>query len=156
MLPGGMTLAERITHDLTAAMKARDPLRVSTLRMAKAALQSREIDKRAPLDDAEALKVVQTLARQREDSITQYRAASRDELAEKESAELAVLQAYLPAEASDAEVEAAVEQAVSDTTAASMKDMGRVMKAALAILAGSGKPVDGRRVNDAVKRRLAG
>ena len=149
-----MTLVERITQDLTAAMKAQDAARTSTLRMAKAALKNKEIDKKAPLDDGEALKIVQGLVKQREDSVEQYVKANRPELADKERAEIALLKAYLPADVSDEEVAAAVEKAVAETGAASAKDMGRVMKAALAVLVASGKAVDGRRVNEAVRKRL--
>jgi uncharacterized protein YqeY len=150
-----MTLVERITQDLTAAMKAQDAARTSTLRMAKAALKNKEIDKKAPLDEAEALKVVQGLVKQREDSVEQYTKADRPELADKERAEIVILRAYLPAEVTDEEVAAAVEKALAETGASSAKDMGRVMKAALAALAASGKAVDGRRVNEAVKKRLS-
>jgi hypothetical protein len=150
-----MTLVERITQDLTAAMKAQDAARTSTLRMAKAALKNKEIDKKAPLDDAEALRIVQGLVKQREDSVEQYVKANRPELADKERAEIALLKAYLPAEVSDEEVAAAVEKAVAETGAASAKDMGKVMKAALAALAASGKAVDGKRVSEAARKRLA-
>jgi hypothetical protein len=149
-----MTLVERITQDLTAAMKAQDAARLSTLRMAKAALKNREIDKKAPLDEAEAQKILQGLVKQREDSVEQYAKAGRPELAEKEQAEIAVLKAYLPTEVSDEEIAAAVQKAVAETGATSAKDMGRVMKAAMAALAG--KPVDGKVVNEAVRRKLSG
>ena len=151
-----MTLVERITQDLTAAMKAQDAARTSTLRMAKAALMNKEIDKTAPLDDAEAVRVLQGLVKQREDSVEQYAKAGRPELAEKERAEIAVLKAYLPAEVTDEEIAAAVEKAVAETGAASPKDMGKVMKAALAALAAGGKPADGKRVNEAVRKRTRG
>ncbi len=151
-----MTLVERITQDLTAAMKAKDAARTSTLRMAKAAIMNKEIDKKGALDDAEAGKVLQGLVKQREDSAEQYTKAERPELAAKEQAELVVLKAYLPAEVSDAEVAAAVDKAVAETGAASVKDMGKAMKAALAALAASGKSVDGKRVNEAVKKKLSG
>ena len=150
-----MTLVERITQDLTAAMKAQDAARTSTLRMAKAALKNREIDKKAPLDEAEAAKIVQGLVKQREDSVEQYVKAQRPELADKERAEIVVLKAYLPAEVTDEEVAAAVEKAVAETGAVSAKDMGKAMKAALAVLAASGKAVDGRRVNEALRKRLS-
>ncbi len=151
-----MTVVERITQDLTASMKAQDAARTSTLRMAKAALKNREIEKHGALDDAEALRVLQGLVRQREDSAEQFLKGNRPELAEKERAEIAVLRAYLPAEVSEAEIASAVEAAVAETGASSPKDMGRVMKAALASLAAGGKSVDGRRVNEAVRRRLGG
>jgi len=150
-----MTLVERITQDLTAAMKAQDAARTSTLRMAKAALKNREIDKKAPLDEAEAMKVVQGLVKQREDSVEQYVKASRPDLADKERGEIVVLKAYLPADVSDEEVAAAVDKAVAETGAASAKDLGKVMKAALAAHAASGKAVDGKRVNEAVRKRLS-
>jgi uncharacterized protein YqeY len=149
-----MTLAERLAQDLSAAMKARDAARVSVLRMAKAALQNREIEKRAPLEEAEVVKVLQGLVKQREDSIEQFGKGNRTDLVEKERAEIAVLRAYLPPEASDADIAAAVEMAVTETAAASVKDMGKVMKAALGALQAAGKPVDGRRVNEAVRKRL--
>ena len=149
-----MTLVERITQDLTAAMKAQDAARTSTLRMAKAALMNKQIDKHGALDDAEAVKVLQTLVKQREDSAEQYAKGGRAELAEKERAEMALLKAYLPAEVTDEETAAAVEQAMAETGATSPKDMGKVMKAALASLAAGGKSVDGKRVNEAVKKRL--
>jgi uncharacterized protein len=150
------TVVERVNQDLTAAMKAKDAERTGALRMAKAALKNKEIDKMAALDEAEAIKVLQGLVKQREDSIEQFRKAGREELAAKEEAERAILAAYLPAEASDADIAAAVETAVAETQAASAKDMGKVMKAALARLAAGGKPADGKKVNDAVRRRLAG
>ncbi len=150
-----MTLVERVTQDLTAAMKSQDAPRTSALRMAKAALKNREIDKRSALDDAEAVRVLQGLVKQREDSIFQFRKANRPELVQKEQAELDVLRAYLPEEASEAEIEKAVETAVAETGASSAKDIGRAMKAALAELGKAGKPADGKRVNDAVRRRLA-
>ena len=149
-----MTLVDKLKQDLTAAMKAQDAPRTSALRMAKAALMNKEIDKKAPLADEEAEKVLQSLVKQREDSIFQFRKANRPELVQKEEAELAILRAYLPAEASDAEIEAAVEAAIKETGAATQKDMGRAMKAALAALQAGGKPADGKKVNDAVRRRL--
>jgi uncharacterized protein YqeY len=150
-----MTLVERITQDLTAAMKAQDAARTSTLRMAKAALKNKEIDKKAALDEAEAQKVLQALVKQREDSVLQYTHANRPELAQKERAEIAVLKAYLPAEVSEEEIAAAVQKAIADAGASSAKDIGRVMKAVLAALSAGGKSVDGRRVNEAVKKQLS-
>jgi hypothetical protein len=151
-----MSLVERITQDLTAAMKARDAARTSVLRMAKAAFMNREIDKKGPLDDAEAAKVLQGLIKQREDAVEQYARGNRPELAAKEQGEIGVLRGYLPEEASDAEIAAAVEKAVADTGASSPKDLGKVMKAALAALEASGKPADGKKVNEAARRRLGG
>jgi uncharacterized protein YqeY len=148
------TLLERVTQDLTSSMKAQDALRTSALRMAKAALKNKEIDKRAPLDEGEAVKVLQGLVKQREDSIDQFQKAGRPELAAKEQGEIDVLRRYLPEEASDQEIGAAVEKAVTETNASSPKDMGRVMKAALSALQAAGKPVDGKKVNEAVRKRL--
>jgi uncharacterized protein len=149
-----MTLVERIAEDLKASMKAQDAPRTGVLRMAKAALMNREIEKKGPLDDAEAVKTLQALVRQREDSVFQFRKANRPELVRKEEAEIEVLKGYLPAEASDAEIDAAVDKAVAETGASSAKDLGRVMKAAMAALAASGRPADGKKVNEAVRRRL--
>jgi uncharacterized protein YqeY len=149
-----MSVLDRIARDLTASMKARDAARTSVLRMCKAALKNKEIDKQAPLEEAEAVRIVQGLVKQREDSVEQFRNAGRNELADKEAAEIAVLRAYLPAEASDADIEQALERAVAETGAASPKDLGKLMKAALAALQASGKPADGRRVNQAARKRL--
>lgn len=151
-----MTLTERITRDLTSAMKARDAARTSALRMAKAAVHNREIDKQAALDDAEVVKVLQGLVKQREDAAEQYDKGRRPELAEKERAEIGVLKGYLPADVTDEEVAAAVAKAVEETGAASPKDMGKVMKAALSALAASGKAVDGKRLSEAARKRLGG
>ena len=151
-----MSLEERLSRDLTAAMKAKDAARVSVLRMAKAALANKEYDKRAALDEAEGVKVLQGLVKQREDAIEQFRKGNRPDLVEKETAEIEVLRSYLPPEASEADVAAAVERAVEETGASSPKDMGKVMKAALAALHASGKAVDGKRVNEAARKRLGG
>ena len=149
-----MPIVQRIAQDLTTAMKAQDALTTSTLRMAKAALKNKEIDKKAPLDDAEAARVLQGLVKQREDSAQQFRQAGREELAAREEAEHAILRRYLPQEASDAEIDAAVDHAVAQTGASSPKDIGKLMKAALAALSAAGKPADGRRVNEAARKRL--
>jgi uncharacterized protein YqeY len=151
-----MPLVEQLVKDLTASMKAQDAARTSVLRMAKAALKNREIDKKAPLDDAEAAKVLQTLVKQREDSAEQFRKGQRPELAAKEEQEIAVLKAYLPQQISDADVAAAVEKAVAESGAATVKDMGKVMKAALAALQAEGKSADGKKLSEAVKKRLGG
>ncbi len=149
-----MTLLDQITKDLTAAMKAQHALRTGVLRMAKAALVNKQIDKKAALDDAETVRVLQGLVKQREDSAQQFRQGGRAELADKEEAEIAILKTYLPREAGQAEITAAVDQAVAETGASSLKDMGRVMKAALAALAD--QVVDAKKVNEAVKKRLGG
>jgi uncharacterized protein YqeY len=149
-------LTERISEDLTAAMKAKDAARTGTLRMAKAAVMNREIEKKAPLDDAECMKVLQGLVKQREDSVFHFRKASRPELVRKEEAEIEVLKGYLPAEASDGDIDAAAEAAIAQTGAASFKDMGKAMMAALSALEAAGKPADGKKVSDAVRKRLGG
>ncbi len=147
-----MSLKERITGDMTAAMKAKDAPRLSTLRMVKAAVQNREIEKGGELSDEEMTKALQSLVKQRRDSVEQYEKAGRAELAEKERAEIAVIEEYLPRAASREEVERAVEEAVAETGATSLKEMGAVMKAALARLAG--RNADGKMVSDAVKAKL--
>lgn len=149
-----MALSETLTNDLTASMKAKDAARTSVLRMAKAALKNREIEKGEPLDEAEVVKTLQGLVKQREDSVEQYEKAARPELAEKERAEIAVLEGYLPAGASAAEIDAAVAQAIEETGAASPKDMGKVMKAAMASLAATGRAVDGKQVNAVARKKL--
>src|SRR5262245_53570095 len=149
-----MTLVDRIAGDLTAAMKSQDALRVGVLRMAKSAIKNKEIEKRSSLDDAETVRLLQSLVKQREESAEQFGKAGRQELADKERAEIEVLRAYLPREVGDAEIAAAVEAAMAETGATWMKDIGRVMKAALAALAG--QAVDGKKVNEAVRKRLGG
>ena len=156
MLIGMTTMMERIGQDLTQAMRARDEVRTSVLRMAKTALTNKELEKKAPLDEAEAERVLQGLLKQREDSIEQFSKGGRQDLVDREKAEIAVLRAYVPEEASAEEIAAAVEQAAAETGASSPRDMGKLMKAALGALKGSGKPVDGKKVNEAVRRRLGG
>jgi uncharacterized protein YqeY len=148
-----MSLKEQIISDLTAAMKAKDADRVGTLRMVKASLMNRQIEKGGELTDDEVQKALQSLVKQRRDSIEQYEKAGRPELAAKEAAEISVIDIYLPRAASEAEIAAAVEAAIQETGASSMKDMGTVMKAALAHLAG--KSADGRIVSETVKSKLA-
>jgi hypothetical protein len=149
-----MTLMERIDADLKTAMKARDALRTSVLRMAKAAIRNREIDARGSLEESEMVRLLQGLVKQREDAAMQFRQGQRAELAEKEEAEILLLREYLPEDASDAEIAAAVDAAVAETGAAGPKDLGRVMKAALARLSASGKPADGKKVNQRVREKL--
>ena len=149
-----MSLRAQITSDLTAAMKSRDAGLTSTLRMVKAALQNREIEKGGALDDDEMIKLLRSLVKQRQDSIEQFEKGGRQDLVEKERAEVEVIQAYLPAAASREEIEQAVAAAISETGATSMADMGKVMKAAQAQLAG--KNADGRTVSEMVKAKLGG
>ena len=149
-----MGLKDQIIADLTTAMKAKDADSTSTLRMVKAALMNRQIDKGGELDDDEVTKALQSLVKQRRDSIEQYEKAGRPELAAKESVEISVIEKYLPQAATADEIRAAVDAAVAETGASSMKDMGTVMKAAMVHLAG--RSADGRAVSEAVKTRLAG
>src|SRR5215472_11756104 len=149
-----MTLTERLASDLTAAMKARDAPRTSCLRLAKSALKNQEIEKKSALEDAEVVRILEGLVRQREDSIEQFRKGNRPDLVDKEQKEIEILRAYLPAEATDEEIRSAVEKAVAQTGAQSAKDLGKVMGASLAILKASGKPVDGKKVNEVARGRL--
>jgi uncharacterized protein len=148
-----MSLKQRITSDMTAAMKSKEAARLSTLRMVKAAVQNREIEKGGELTDEEMTKLLQTLVKQRRDSVEQYEKAGRAELSEKEKAEIAFIEEYLPQAASREEIERAVSEAVAETGASSMKEMGAVMKAALARLAG--RNADGRAVSEVVKSKLS-
>lgn len=147
-----MSLKERIVSDLTAAMKAKDANRLSTLRMVKASVMNREIEKGSELTDEELTKAMQSLVKQRRDSIEQYEKAGRQELADKERSEIEVIESYLPQAATREEIEQAVAAAISETNATSMRDMGAVMKAAQASLAG--RSADGRVVSEIVKAKL--
>jgi hypothetical protein len=149
-----MSLKQQIISDLTASMKAQDAPRTSTLRMVKAAMMNREIEKGGELDDEEMMKLLRSLVKQRRDSVEQYEKGGRQELADKEKTEIDVIEAYLPQAASRDEIEAAVAAAISETGASSMKDIGRVMKAAQVTLAG--KNADGRTVSEIVKAKLGG
>jgi uncharacterized protein YqeY len=149
-----MPIVDQINRDITAAMKAREAERLSALRMVKTALMLRETDLPGEVDDAEAARVLNTLLKQRREAAEQYRAAGRDDLARKEENEAVIIQSYLPASATEEEMTGAVEDAVRETGAASMKDMGAVMKAVRARL--EGKTVDGKVLSDLVKARLAG
>jgi uncharacterized protein YqeY len=148
-----MSLKERIVSDLTAAMKAKDAPRLSVLRMVKASAMNREIEKGGELNDEEMAKALQSLVKQRRDSIEQYEKAGRQELADKERAEIEVIEAYLPRAATREEIEQAVTEAISETGASSMREMGAVMKAAQARL--SGQSADGRIVSEIVKAKLS-
>jgi uncharacterized protein len=148
-----MSLSDQIVVDLTAAMKAQDAQRTSTLRMVKAAMMNRKIEKGSELTDDDVQKLLRSLVKQRRDSIEQYEKAGRQELADKETAEITVIETYLPQAASADEIEAAVATAIAETGATSMKDMGRVMKAAQTAL--EGKNADGKQVSEAVKAKLS-
>ena len=147
-----MSLNDTIGADISAAMKARDAGRLSALRMLKAAVMNKEVEKGRTLDDAEVLQVVASLVKQRRDSIDQFSKAGRDDLVEKETQELGVLEHYLPPALSAGEIDAAVTAAIAESGASSPKDMGKVMKAVMPKLAG--RNVDGKAVNDAVRRKL--
>jgi uncharacterized protein YqeY len=147
-----LALVDEVSASIADAMRQRDTTRLSTLRMLKAALMNREIERGHALDEGESLQVVASLVKQRKDSIEQFTNGGRPELAEKEQSEILVLETYLPAAADPAAVEQAVVDAIRETGATSPKDMGRVMKAALARL--SGKTVDGKAVNELVRKKL--
>jgi hypothetical protein len=148
-----MSVVEQIEKDLVAAMKAKEELRLSVLRMAKAALVNKKVELGKPLGDAEALAVLRTLIKQRRDSVEQFRQGRRDDLADKEQAEIKIIERYLPADAGEEEIDAAVAAAIQETGASGAKDLGKVMKAAMAKLAG--KSVDGKHVNEKVRAKLA-
>jgi len=147
-----LTLVEQIDKDLVAAMKAQEALKLSVLRMTKSAFKLKQVELGKALGDAEALAVMRTLMKQRRESAEQFRQGGRDELADKEEAEIRIIEAYMPAAATDEEIDAAVAAAIAETAAASAKDIGKVMKAAMARLAG--KNADGKRVNEKVRARL--
>lgn len=149
-----MSIVEQINRDITEAMKAKEAARLSALRMVKTALTMRQSELPAGVDDAEAARVLNTLLKQRRDAAEQYRAGKREDLAVKEENEARIIQTYLPASASDDEMSAAVLQAIAETGAASIKDMGAVMKAARARL--EGKTLDGKALSDLVKSKLSG
>ena len=148
-----MPLGEQIIADLTASMKAQDAARTSTLRMVKAAMMNRKIEKGSDLDDEDMLKLLRSLVKQRRDSVEQYEKAGRKDLVDKEQAEIVVIESYLPQPATEEEIQRAVVAAIAETGATSMKDMGKVMKATQSSLAG--KNADGKLVSEIVKSKLA-
>ena len=147
-----MSLTDRLSDDLKLAMKARDQLRVDALRMVKAALQNKEIELKKELDEAEASRVLLTLVKQRKEAVELYQKGKRDDLAGKELQELAIIESYLPKALSQEEIVKIVEDAVREAGPVTMKDMGKVMKAVTAKLAG--QPVDGKQLSDLVRARL--
>jgi len=147
-----MTLQERIQKDIQDAMRAKDSLRLDALRMMKSAVKNKEVEKIKPLDENECHQVFATLIKQRKDSIEQFTRGGRPELAAKEAAEIKIIEGYMPAAATAEELEKAVAEAISETGASSLKEMGVVMKAAMAKFAG--KPVDGKAVSELVRRKL--
>jgi uncharacterized protein YqeY len=148
-----MTLLEKIQSHLADAMKSKDQLRLSVLRMMKTAVKNKEVEKMKPLDEAEAIAVLNTLVKQRKDSAEQFRTGGREEMATKEEAEIKIIEEYLPAAASEDDIRNAIGEALQETGASSMKDMGKVMKATMARLAG--KTADGSRVSQLVKEKLS-
>jgi len=146
------TFLERVTKDIADAMRQKNQATLAPLRMLKAALMNREVEKGRALDEAESLQVVNQLVKQRRDSIDQFRAGGRQDLVDREQAELSFLAGYLPPAVDEAAIQRAIDEAVAETGAAGPKDMGKVMKAVMARLAGA--TVDGRVVSDAVKKRL--
>src|SRR5437868_7930340 len=149
-----MTLKDKIISEMTAAMKAKDAARTSTLRMVKAAIMHREKEGAGELTDEDVMKLLRSQLKQRRDSVEQYQKAGRQDLVDKETAEIAVIEEYLPQGASESEIEQAVVEAIAEAGATSIKDMGAVMKASMAKLAG--KNADGKIVSETVKRKLAG
>ena len=147
-----MSLEQKLTGDIGTAMKAKDATRLTALRMLKTALMNKSIEKGRALEGTEEMQVVSSLVKQRRDSIEQFNAGGRADLAAKEEAEIAVLEAYLPPAVSAEELDAAVTKAITDTGASGAKDMGKVMKAVMAAL--SGKTVDGKKVNELVRTKL--
>jgi uncharacterized protein YqeY len=148
-----MTLQEKIQSHLADAMRSKDQLRLSVLRMMKSAVKNKEVDKMKALEEPEVIAVFNTLVKQRKDSVEQFRNGGREEMAQKEEAEIKIIEEYLPAAASEEDIRQAVEGAIQETGAASIKDMGKVMKATLARLAG--KSADGSRVSQLVKEKLS-
>jgi hypothetical protein len=151
-----MSLIEQVQSDITAAMKAREEHRLSTLRMVKSALKNREIEKMAPLDEKESQAVLTTLIKQRKESVEQFTKGGRQEMADKEAAEIVLIESYLPKAAGEAEVIAGVKAVIAEMGSPTMKDMGTVMKNAMARFSGAGMRVDGKVVSETVKRELEG
>jgi uncharacterized protein YqeY len=149
-----MALVEQVDKDLMAAMKAKEELRLSVLRMMKAALKNKQIEVGKPLDDPAAIAVLRTLVKQRHESAEAFHKGGREDLAGKEEAEVKIIETYLPAAASDEEIDAAVVAAIAETGATTAKDLGKVMKAAMAKLAD--KNADGKRVNEKARAKLGG
>jgi uncharacterized protein YqeY len=150
-----MTIAEQINKDITDAMRARDEHRLTTLRMMKSGIRSREIDKRSPVDDQETIQILSTMIKQRKDSIEQFTKGGRPELAEKEATEIKMIEDYMPKAAGEEEVTATVRATIAEMGPVTIKDMGTVMKNTMAKFQGLGTRVDGKLVSEAVKRELS-
>jgi uncharacterized protein len=151
-----MALVDQIQKDIVTAMKAKDEARLSTLRMVKSALQLRQVEKMGPLDDKESQAVLSTLIKQRKDSVEQFTKGGRQEMADKEAAEIAVIESYLPKAASEADIVAGVKASIAEMGSPTMKDMGTVMKNAMARFGAAGMRVEGKTVSEIVKKELAG
>jgi uncharacterized protein len=151
-----MPLVDQIQKDIVTAMKAKDEARLSTLRMVKSALQLRQVEKMGPLDDKESQAVLATLIKQRKDSIEQFTKGGRQEMADKEAVEITVIESYLPKAASEADIAAGVKAVIAEMGAPGMKDMGTIMKNAMARFNAAGMRVDGKVVSDIVKKELTG
>ncbi|HKF22052.1 MAG TPA: GatB/YqeY domain-containing protein [Candidatus Angelobacter sp.] len=151
-----MPISEQVQKDMVEAMRNRDELRLSTLRMVKSALLNKEKDKRAPLDDKESQQILSTLIKQRKDSIEQFQKGGRQELADKEAAEIKIIEAYLPKALGEEEIAAAVKATIAEMGAPTMKDMGTVMKNSMAKLQATGARVEGKTVSEIVKKQLGG
>ena len=151
-----MGITEQIQKDMVQAMRGRDELRLSTLRMVKAALKNKEVDKRSPLDESEAQQVLAMLIKQRRDSIEQFQKGGRQELAEKEAKEIKLIEAYLPKAMGDQDIAAAVKATIAEMSSPTIKDMGTVMKTVMAKLQAGGARVEGKTVSEIVKKQLGG
>ncbi len=151
-----MGISEQVQKDMVEAMRSRDELRLSTLRMVKAAIKNKEIDKRGPLDEKETQQVLATLVKQRKDSIEQFLKGGRQELADKEAAEIKLIEAYLPKAMGEEEIAAAVKAVIAEMGSPTMKDMGTVMKNVMAKLQAGGARVEGKTVSEMVKKQLGG
>lgn len=151
-----MGISEQIQIDMVAAMRSRDELRLSTLRMVKAAIKNKEVDKRAPLDDKEVQQILSTLIKQRRDSIEQFTKGGRQELADKEAAEIKLIEPYLPQAMGEEQIAEAVKATIAEMGSPTIKDMGTVMKNVMAKLQATGARVEGKTVSELVKKQLAG
>lgn len=151
-----MGISEQVQKDMVEAMRSRDELRLSTLRMVKSALKNKEIDKRGPLDEKEAQQILATLIKQRRDSIEQFQKGGRQELADKEAAEIKVIEGYLPKAMGEEEIVAVVKATIAEMGSPTMKDMGTVMKNSMAKLQATGARIEGKTVSEIVKKQLGG
>lgn len=151
-----MSLAEQIQKDMTAAMRAKDEHRLSTLRMVKSALHNKKVEKNAALTEPEAQQVLSTLIKQRRESVEQFRKGGREDLAGREAAEISIIESYLPQAAGKEEIAAVVRQAISEMGAPTIKEMGQVMKNVMARFQAAGTRVEGKTVSEIVKRQLSG